>query len=370
MHREQESSPWFAPGTGQSDSACPYRDLIDNLDALVLFVDRHGMICHANRYVAEFLQSDRERLQGMPVGELLDEIIAPGPDHDQTMARLLTEPVERRVDEVDVLRPDGSEGCVSLIRRPVHDPEGELLGVVAVGLDITARREAERQRVSYQEALRSLTAELALTEERQRRSIATRIHEEISQNLAYAKLRVGSLNGCAEGHDCQSSISEINELLDGAIAGTRALAFELSPPLLHELGFSEAVEWLTEQFEDRHNISCEFCDDGRDKPLPGDVAVTLFRAVAELLRNVAEHAEAERARVSVTRSDGQVHVCVSDDGHGFDVREALKHHDLGNGFGLFNIRERMDYLGGKMQVASDALTGTSVTLTAPISAGA
>lgn len=367
VHREQERAPWFVEdGPENRRIPCPYHDLIDNLDILVLFVDTDYRVRHANLSAAQFFGLERDEVEGTHIRDLLDEIVAGGPEHDATVDALLAAPTAARSEEVDVILPDGSEGCLSWTRRPIRDPDDEMLGVVATGSDISIRRETERHLAHYRDSLRSLTSELALSEERQRRGIATRIHEEISQNLAYAKLRVASLNGCAEGNTCESAINEIRDLLDEAIAGTRALAFELSPPMLHELGFGDAVEWLTEQFESRHGISCEFSDDDLDKPLTTDVRVTLFRAVAELLRNIAEHADADNANVSLARSDGSFEVRVCDDGRGFDPDGSLADHALGDGFGLFSIRERLGYLGGSMEVDSSAHTGTCVRLTVPV----
>jgi len=370
VHQEQENSPWFVRGTGPADPECPYHGLIDNLDALVVFIDADEIIRHANSYTAEYLGMQRSDIEGRSVRDLLHTIVAPGPGHDRTVDDLLADPTAQRTDEVDVIRPDGTVGCVSWARRPVRDPDGTLLGVVAVGTDITARRDAQRQDAVYQEALRSLTSELALAEERQRRTIATRIHEEISQNLAYAKLRVGSLSGCTDANGCEKTIEELNDLLDSAIAGTRALAFELSPPMLHELGFSEAIEWLAEQFEETHDITCHFSDDRESRDLPPEVSVTLFRAVAELLDNIAEHAGAASASIEIDAENGTVEVRVADDGRGFDPTEVLQRACCNHGFGLFNIRERLRHLGGRMSIESTPLTGTEVTLVAPRTDGA
>lgn len=365
IHRTQDQTPWSSADSHRG-VVCPYHDLIDNLEALVLFIDRDFTIRHANRYALELSGRERAELEGVDVRDVLGEVVAPAAEREEVIERLLRDPAGVRSDEIEVMRPDGTEACLALARRPVHDASGVLLGVVVVGTDISARREVERQRADYQEALRSLTSVLALTQERERRSIAARIHDEISQNLAYAKLRVNSLNGCSQGKACDVAIGEINDLLDNAIAGTRALSFELSPPLLHELGFVEAAEWLTEQFGESHDIGCEFTDDGREKRLSPDLSVTLFRAVDELLDNVARHADANRAEVSISRGEGRIEVRVSDDGRGFDPSKAMAAHHPGDGFGLFNIRERLDYFGGTMEIESDALTGTRVTLRAPL----
>ncbi len=364
VRHAQEHTPWYAHGDpdGEPDS-CPYHYLIDKLDASVLFVDADLIVHHANRYLADFMGTDPSELEGLPARELLARVLAPGPEHDAIIEQFLAAPFAQRTDEIDVLRADGREACFSVTRRPVLDSDGEVLGVIAIGTDVSRRRETERRLARYQQSLRSLGSEVALSEERQRRAIATRIHDDISQNLAYAKLRVGSLTTCPDGESCRDNISEINDLLDAAIAGSRALAFELSPPLLHELGLTEAIGWLTEQFGERHDLNLEFTDDGRDKPLAEDVSVTLFRAVNELLTNVVRHAHAHHATVSVSRADGHVLVRVSDDGQGFSPANALEGH---SSYGLFNISERLDYVGGAMLIESNELTGTRVTLTVPV----
>ena len=356
----QEQTPWYAHGDPDS---CPYRYLIDQLDASVLFIDADLIVRHANHYAADLMGVDAAELEGVSARELLVRVSPPGAEHSATVEQFLADPFARSTDEIDVLRPDGSEARFSVTRRPVLDSDGTVLGVIAIGTDVSERRQAELRVARYQQSLKSLGSEVALAEERKRRAIADRIHDEISQNLACAKLRVGSLTTCLDLDSCRDGISLINELLDAAIAGSRTLAFELSPPLLHELGFIEAVEWLAEQFEQRHDVDIAFTDDGRDKPLAQDVSVTLFRAVNELLTNVVTHADADHAHVSVSRANGNVLVCVTDNGRGFCPVKGLQDQ---KSYGLFNINERLDYVGGTMLIESNKLTGTSVTLTAPV----
>lgn len=141
------------------------------------------------------------------------------------------------------------------------------------------------------------------------------------------------------------------------------MTFELSPPVLYELGLEAALEWLAEQFQKRHRIPCELKDDGRAKPLGDDVRAMLFRAANELLLNVAKHAHAHAARVSVRRLAQEVRVTVEDDGVGFDTSEARARS---RGFGLFNIRERLEQIGGHVEIKSGPGRGTRVTIAAPL----
>ena len=223
------------------------------------------------------------------------------------------------------------------------------------------REISERKRMEAQ--LRSLASELSLAEERERRRLAIDLHDRIGQALAICKIKLGSLRETVSSTDVAVSIDEIRELLDQIIQDTRSLTFELSSPILYELGLEAAVESLAEQVQKQHGILSTFEDDGQHKPLDDDVRVVLFQAVRELLVNVAKHAQANSVKVSIQRYDSDIRIGVEDDGVGFDTSE------IGystNGFGLFSIRERLDYLGGHLEVRSEPGRGTLVTLVAPL----
>ena len=102
------------------------------------------------------------------------------------------------------------------------------------------------------------------------------------------------------------------------------------------------------------------------KPMTSDVRVVLFRGVREVLQNVVKHAQARSVDVSVGRDGETVLVEVQDDGVGFDTEKALAIHDANGGFGLFDVRERLDYLGGSLTVQSEPGNGTTAVLRVPL----
>jgi len=145
------------------------------------------------------------------------------------------------------------------------------------------------------------------------------------------------------------------------------LTFDLSSPILYELGFEAAVAvWLTEEVEEKHNIATEFEKDKQVKPLDDDVRVLLFRDVRELLINVVKHAQAKKVKVSVRKAGNQIHVCVEDDGWGFDPAKIRATAVKKGGFGLFSIRQRLEELGGELEIESAPGQGTRATLIAPL----
>jgi signal transduction histidine kinase len=171
--------------------------------------------------------------------------------------------------------------------------------------------------------------------------------------------------GLTSSTDWVGSLNEIGELVDQAIQYTRSLTFELSPPILYELGFEAAAEWLTEQIQEQHHIEIGFEDDRRSKPMSEKIRIALFKATKELLINIVKHAQVSKAKVSIWREDNSIRIRVEDDGVGFSTSEGKQLRKV-SGFGLFNIRERIKYLGGDMVIESEPGRGTRVTLSAPL----
>ncbi len=232
--------------------------------------------------------------------------------------------------------------------------------------EVSERKKAEEKLLTYQKQLRSSASELSLAEERLRRKIATDVHDHLGQNLAISKLKIESLAQSATSPELAEALGEIRDLIAQAVKSTRSLTFELSPPILYELGFGPAVQWLLRQTRHQHGLSTEFIDDEHPKPLDDDIRVLLFQAVRELLVNVVKHAKAGSVKVSTQKVDDQIEVSVEDDGVGFDVAQLYSQNHLTTGFGLFNIRERLDHIGGHLDITSGAGKGTRVTMVAPI----
>ena len=232
--------------------------------------------------------------------------------------------------------------------------------------EISERRKIEQQLIEYQKQLQSLASELSLAEERLRRRIAIDVHDRIGQNLAISRIKIESLADSISSPKCNKTLNEIRDLMAQTIASTRSLTFELSPPVLYELGFEPAIEWLVRQTRQQHSLSAEFENDGRPKPLDDNIRVLLFQAVRELLVNVVKHASAKKVTVSTRRVNNEIRVEVTDDGVGFDVSKLGSSDHKTDGFGLFSIRERLSYISGRLDIESTPGGGTQVTLAAPI----
>ena len=264
---------------------------------------------------------------------------------------------------------------------PYRGENERIDGVVVTFTDITEARQAATTEVAAQRRatesleqkvrertvqLRALAVELSLAEERERRSLAQDLHDDLGQVLAIVKHKLTALHSRKRGADLAGELKSIEDLIDQANKSMRTLAFQLSPPVLHTLGLIPALEWLTEEMERVYGLKVRLSDDGAPKPLDEPSRTTLFRAVRELLINVAKHAGTGMAEVTSLRSDSRLTIAVNDDGGGFDYQKALQAAPGEGGLGLVSLRERIEFIGGEMHVDSSPNEGTTITLIAPL----
>jgi signal transduction histidine kinase len=204
-----------------------------------------------------------------------------------------------------------------------------------------------------------------MAEESARRRIAVDLHDHVSQSLAVAKLRLETLREKATEHGLQEPVKEIRELINESIQQTRSLITELSPSVLYELGFTAAVEWLTEQIKTKYGVNIELKNDLQIRRIDQDIQILLFQGVRELLLNIVKHAKANHASVSIREIGDHIRIRVMDDGVGFDKARLGNGMDREGGFGLFSMRERLDHFGGRLDIHTRPGKGTSVTVEAP-----
>ncbi len=215
----------------------------------------------------------------------------------------------------------------------------------------------------FQQRLRALASQLSLAEERERKRLATGLHDQIGQPLAVLKMRLDALQEPLSYSLLAKHLDRLRDLTNQALQETRSFTFDLSPPLLYEVGLEAALEWLTERFQQQYELECTFEDDGQPKPLGDDARGLVFWSVRELLMNVVKHAQARTAKVSVWREDDHLRVRVEDDGVGFNTADI---EGVMRKFGLFSIRQRLAEFGGQLELESKRRRGTRATLTAPL----
>jgi signal transduction histidine kinase len=235
----------------------------------------------------------------------------------------------------------------------------------ALQTQIADYQRAQQEIEGHHRQLRQLAAELSLAEARERRAIAADLHDHIGQALAFIKMNISQFSGNAIFCGFEEKIEEITSLLDQTIRYTRDLTFEISPPVLYELGLDAALEWLADRFQRKHGLNVAVKRTTDVAKLSDDIQITLFKSVQELLTNAVKHGRADTVTISLGGGDGRTEIEVMDNGCGFEPGILATTASQDEHFGLFNIRERLSYLGGNLVIQSLPGKGTAITLQVP-----
>ena len=335
-------------------------------EAIIMLQDKDGVYS-----IQTFVSDEWARITGYSEAELLGMSFLDLLDPKYREASLkrhkrkISGEIMPGLFEMSVIRKDGTEVPIE-VTSAYTTYKGERVNVAFIR-DITGRKEAEAKLLDYQHELRSLAAQLSLAEERERRIIATELHDRISQTLAICNIKLGALLELSSAtHYLSKNINELRELISQMIKETRSLSFSISSPLLYLFGLDAAIEQLAEDMQEQYGIIFHYEASKQLQPLDDDVRVLLYRAVYEIFANILKHAKAHHVEVAMKQHAGFLRIIIEDDGEGFITSQLTDNMRKTKGFGLFSVRERLSYIGGKIDIDSQPGRGTKVTITAPL----
>lgn len=226
-----------------------------------------------------------------------------------------------------------------------------------------SKLDLETQVSDGEQKLRDITAKLATVEERERRALASELHDYLAQllTLGHIKLQLAQQSLDSSPRQTERYMRETAEALQHSIKYARTLMAELVPPELHQSGLQAAIRWLADDMAKKHGLTVDLRLDPEPLNLAQHQAVFLYRCVRELLINVVKHAGVDRAIVALTvDADQRLVFTVKDRGRGYDP--AVKAPSSDDHFGLLSIRERLDSVGGWLTEESAIGKGTTSTL--------
>jgi PAS domain S-box-containing protein len=264
-----------------------------------------------------------------------------------------------------VFSSNGTERVVHEQAEVTYDAGQNPVRMIGTMQDVTEQKHAEAEMLEQRRQLRSLTTEMLISEERERRQIAADLHDSIGQILAFSARELASLQKSASSGIAES-LQEIWGQLEKAVRQTRTLTFDLSPSVLYDLGFEVAIEDLIEKFSKKQDVRYGFENCKEFKPLTYPMKILLYRSVRELLINISKHAKAKAVKISLTKLNNDICITVEDDGIGIDPSLLKSGAQKPKGFGLFSIRERLAHIGGQLRIESARDKGTKVTMLAPL----
>jgi signal transduction histidine kinase len=199
-----------------------------------------------------------------------------------------------------------------------------------------------------------------LIEEKERRRLGRAMHDGIVQDLAEIRARIA--RDTQPGRDTASLVCE----LDTIIKGLRDMAFELSPPVLEDLGLRPALHWLAEYLGQRYGTRVEVADDAREPPLPPPARTIVFRAVRELAINAAKHAAGADIVLTCVTNDRTTRLAIRDTGPGFNTAEVRQSTDGFDQYGLLSVEQQIRGIGGSFELVSTVGEGTRAAITVPL----
>lgn len=247
-----------------------------------------------------------------------------------------------------------------------YSEEGELIAREGFVTDISERKLAEEQLKDSRKQLSIHAEHLHTVLEGERTEIAREIHDELGQVLTALKLDLFGLSmHLPEGKTLvREKIDSMMRLVDSTIKTVERILVELRPGMPEDLGLTAAVEWLVEEFQNRTGITCEAILDPTPDTLITDkkISTALYRICQEALTNILRHSHADRAKIVLRIVDRLAELRVSDNGRGITKNDINK----SNSFGILGIKERINLLGGKVNILGRKDRGTLLRVRIPL----
>ena len=333
--------------------------IVDSSDDAIIGKDLDGNISSWN--------AAAERLFGYSADEAVGRsitLIIP-PDRMDEEAEILREvrrnqPVKHY--ETVRRRKDGTLLDISLTVSPVRDSKGQVIGASKIARDITERKRISDALARSSERLEGLTRQLLRTQEDERRRIARELHDEIGQALSALKINHQRMARC-KGGNAMTMVENV-AIIDQLLKQIRGMALDLRPCILDDLGMVPALDWYVARHAQRAGLDGRFLADPEQIRADPEIETVCFRVAQEALTNVARHARATRFRVELLQHDRGIALVVRDDGVGFDP-DAMIAASRWTSSGLGGMRERVELVGGRIEVVSEPGGGTEVRVDLP-----
>jgi two-component system sensor histidine kinase UhpB len=344
-----------------------FSDMLTNIEMIAVMADLNGDVTFCNDYLLRLTGWQREEA----IGRNWYEMFLPE-DEKKRVSEILGE-ADLTGDvivhmENEIKTRSGERRLVKWTNTTLRGPDGKVIGLAALGDDITERKEAEEQLKTSSLQLRALSESLRKAKEDEGIRIAREIHDELGSaltSLKWSLLRLDkgySGNGNPDGQSgARKEIDGMVGLVDTTINTVRRIASELRPGVLDDLGLIPAIEWHAQQFQEHTGIVCRFDSLVENVNLNRDQATTVFRIFQEAMTNILRHAQATKVNIIIEEEDGEFVLEIKDNGRGITQTERLGIGSLG----LLGMRERAHSIGARVEIKGSAGKGTVLIVQLP-----
>ncbi len=244
---------------------------------------------------------------------------------------------------------------------PFFNLNKQVTGFIGVATDITAHKKIEIELRNSKELLEKLFSHQNEIREEERSLISREIHDQLGQSLTALKLDLNQINKYLNANpEAVTKLKSMVELISDTIKDVQRISSDLRPGILDDLGLAAAIEWYSEEFENRTGIKCKL---SLDTSILGDSQKDLvfFRVLQEALTNVIRHASASSVRIRLSQLKHGIVMSIHDNGIGMlpGIEKS------GKSLGLIGMRERVRQYGGKIYISSKKGEGTKLKIFIP-----
>lgn len=360
-------SDWDGSDCLEKTCRCDYKIMRDVLRLIpngLVIIDREYRILWANevamqrfgeiigRYCYEIFHSTNQPCQ-----------------YQQCAVRRVLEDDQEIVEHKEVkIAGQPSRWVRIFVKVALKDKQGNPQAVLKSFRDVTEEQRARQRLLEQRQKLRSMAMELTIAEERERKRLAGILHDEVCQRLVSAKMLLDMARQNESSSGLEVTLSRISEIIESTVRYTHDLTFDVSSPQVYELGLVPALKgWLAEEVQGLTSLDVRLTTKDLPLNLDEDISMFVFRSMRELVFNVIKHAQARQLRLHLEQRGRYLWGSVFDDGVGFCIQEeGFLTRNSSGGYGLFSIKERLAYLGGRLTLKSNPGKGTRVVLMMPV----
>jgi len=340
-----------------------YEDLYDNAPDMYFSLNENGTVLSVNKNGANYLGYKRSELIGDKVWKIVYK-------NDLTRVKNQINKILHNCERDYELefRKVTKDHRIIFVQEKITCNCNEKNGLKELRIicrDITDQKKIHQKLLDYQENLKSMTHELNTIEDKTKQQIAIKLHDDIAQAMALSKITLSDISEDMPFETINKKVETAKTFLTNAIKNSRDLTYELSPPILHELGLGEAVKWHVKQIRKIFDIKFQLRGIQETVGLPENIKILLYKSVVELTNNIIKHSNASLVTITFNRFKNVFRITVKDNGVGFkgfpgkDISKNKK-------FGLFSTSERIKYIGGDLIIDSQIKKGAKITIKIPI----
>jgi PAS domain S-box-containing protein len=339
-----------------------YKVIAKTLPDALFAIDNKGLITFASNCAAEIFEfKNSSEFIGKNILDLVDS-------KQQSKAKKLLNKILTgntiRDFELKFKKGNSKLFLGELSASLIYNINNEINELVMIIKNINDREANDIEKLNYQKKLKLLNLKLIHVEEQERRKIAIDIHDIFGQPLSLAHINLTSLINKNLAPGIQKTIDQTSLLLRDIINASRTLTYDLSPPILFELGLLPAIKWKLEQIKSNYKIDFKYIVYPSEYQISDEYNILIYRIISELLLNIIKHAKANSIHIKIKTNQNKSYFQIIDNGVGFSY-ENNSNQSTNNGTGLFSIKERLESIKGRIDIISKENFGTKIQLIIP-----